>query len=607
MKTFQLFAGIPLALALAGVPAVIGRDGPPTGSRRPKPIAEPEGSIGYRVRVVSPLEKIFQGDDYAQAATADKIDVAAARNEYESAQIVIEAPWRRVTIKEVRFTDLTGPGGASIPASAIKWERVENIETIVTPPYSTERGPGSYPDPLMPAAEFTVDKLSRVPVWITLKTPRECSAGIYRGRVTIVPGGQKPTTVPLNLKVWDFSLTDQTHLKTLTWLGEGAISAFYGSPMTPGGSTNQEDAVRAYEDFLLEHRLGPGGEAAVRLPKGQDGYDFKGIDAKLERLIGKGMSCFIIGTAPNLLREKKKEYTPEFIRDFTDRIKAYSDHLRLKGWADKAYVYVYDEAPRSAWPEVKKIDRAIKSACPEARIIQCLNEPEGVKALTDFADVFDVYVTQYHKAGVAALQKKGVEVWLAVCCCPMDHPNFFIEYPLLDIRTTFWICWKYKVNGFEYWSPNAWGINCRRKGDKWPRVPWVANAFDRYNGDGYLIYPGENGRPYSSIRFEAFRDGLEDYEYLWTLNDLLAKADAARKSDPAIDAARRLLSINDLVKETGAYETDPDKYVAYRARMAEAIVRLKALAEKTVAAPPLQRRPRKTGHLEASPVLASRG
>jgi hypothetical protein len=552
-------------------------DEPAAGPKKPQPIAEPPGSTGYRVNVVSPLEKTFQGDNYAPAVKADRIDISAARNEYESAQVVIEAPWRPVTIRQVKFTDLSGPGGACIPASALTWERVEYIETTVTPPYFTERGLGSYPDPLMPAREFRVDQLSRVPVWITLKTPKECPAGAYTGTVTIVPAGQQPTTLPLHLKVWDFALADQTHLKTLTWLGGGVLRAFYGNSWNPSGDKRQADTVRAYEDFLLEHRLGPGGEVAAHLHKGRDGFDFKGIDATLERLIGKGMNCFIMGTAPNLRREKKTAYTPEFIQDFTERIKAYGDHLREKGWADKAYVYVYDEAPRSAWPEVKKIDRAIKAAAPEARILQCLNEPEGVKELTGFADVFDVYVTQYHRAGVAASQKQGAEVWLAICCYPMDRPNFFIEYPLLDMRATFWLCWKYKVNGFEYWSPNAWGANWQKKGDKWPKVPWVANAFGRYNGDGYLVYPGEDGQPYSSIRFEAFRDGLEDYEYLWTLNDTLTQVAAAKKSGPAVDAARRLLTIDELVKETGAYDTDAAKYVAYRAKLAEAIVGLKRL------------------------------
>lgn len=547
------------------------------GPRTPKAIAEAPGSLGYRVNVVSPLEKIFQHDDFASTVNDGRIDMSAAGNEYESAQVVIEAPWRPVIIREIRFSDLAGPGGASIPASDIKWERVDYINTTATPPYFAERGLGSYPDPLLPAGEFAVEKLSRVPVWITLKTPAKCPAGAYTGTVTIVPDSQKPVTIALNLKVWDFTLTDQTHLRTLTWLGGGVIREFYGNPWTPEGDKKQAQAVRAYEDLLLEHRLGPGGEVAAYPKKIKDGYDFTDIDAALERLIGKGMNCFFMGTAPNLGREKKTEYTPEFVEQFSKQIKAYGDHLREKGWADKAYVYVYDEAPKSAWPEVKKIDKAIKAAAPEARILQCLNEPEGVKELTGFADVFDVYVAQYHKAGVAASQKNGAEVWLAICCYPMDHPNFFIEYPLLDIRSTFWICWKYKVNGFEYWSPNSWGTNSQKKDQKWPNAPWVANAFGRYNGDGYLVYPGADGKPYSSIRFEAMRDGLEDYEYLWTLNDLLSRAQAAGKSDPAMDAARKLLTIDELVKATGAYDADPARYIAYRAKMAEVIVGLKAL------------------------------
>ena len=84
----------------------------------------------------------------------------------------------------------------------------------------------------------------------------------------------------MKLNVWDFALSDQTHLKTLTWLGGGVIRAFYGNQWTPIGEQKQREVVRAYEDFLLEHRLGPGGEIAAHLNKTRDGYDFKGIDAR---------------------------------------------------------------------------------------------------------------------------------------------------------------------------------------------------------------------------------------------------------------------------------------------------------------------------------------
>ena len=138
-----------------------------------------------------------------------------------------------------------------------------------------------------------------------------------------------------------------------------------------------------------------------------------------------------VGTSSLHLPSRSKfipaHYAPEFIAEFTEYLKAFGDHLRNKGWIDRAYVYVYDEAPKSAWPEVKKISRAIRTAAPGLRIIQCLNEPEGVKALQGSVDVFDVYIAQYHETGVAELQSEGTQAWLAVCCCPADLPNLFIE------------------------------------------------------------------------------------------------------------------------------------------------------------------------------------
>ena len=279
------------------------------------------------------------------------MEVAAARNEYESIQVVIEAPWRPVTIREVRLSDLRGPGGAVIPASALKWERVDYVETTVQPMYFAERGLGWYPDPLMPAGAFTVGKLSRTPVWITLKTPRDCPAGKYRGTITLVPERLPATTVPLALTVWDFALTDQTHLRTMTWMSGGEIRAWYGHDWSAEGDRLHGQAMRNYQDFLLEHRLGPGGEISLD-------------DKSLERLIAKGMNAFVMGTAPNLKREQKTTYSPEFVERFTKNLRAAAKSLQEKGWLDRAYVYVYDEAPRSAWPEVQKIDRAIHAAAP---------------------------------------------------------------------------------------------------------------------------------------------------------------------------------------------------------------------------------------------------
>ena len=182
--------------------------------------------------------------------------------------------------------------------------------------------------------------------------------------------------------------------------------------------------------------------------------------------------------------------------------------------------------------------------------------------MTGFVDVFDVYVAQYHRSGVSESQKKGAEVWLAVCCYPMDRPNLFLEYPLLDARVIPWICWKYGARGFECWSPNAWGVNFQKKPDKWPKVPWVANTFGEYNGDGYLLYPGADLKPCSSIRLDALRDGLEDYEYLWLLKEKSA-------ANPGKEITTKdLLALSALVNENGSYALEPESYLAFRRRLA---------------------------------------
>ena len=549
-------------------------DAPALMPPAPKAIPEPPGSIGYRIDTATSLDKVLPDTDYAPATKATAT-LALARNEYEGFQVIVEAPWRDVNVKEVKVSDLAGP--AVIPSSAFDVRRVDFVETTFVPAYAVDRV-GLYPDPMMPAGPFTVKKLSRVPWWITLKTAKDTPAGTYVGTVTVVPEGRPPTVVPLTVRVYDVTLPDETHLRTLTWLGTGVASAFYGYDWSPEGNRKRGEMNRRYEDIILQHRLGPGGEVAANVNKGRDGkYDFAGIDRRLEDLFSRGMNAFLMGTAPNLRRAGQKEYTPEFIAKFTEMLKAYGDHLREKGWLDKAYVYVYDEAPKSAWPEVKKISKAIREAAPGLKILQCLNEPEGVKELADSVDVFDVYVAQYHKTGVEAMQKKGVEAWLAICCYPSSHPNLFIEYPLIDARLAAMFCWKYKAAGFEYWSVTAWGTNWQGKGAKWPEKDWNPNTFGKYNGDGYLIYPGADGVPYSSIRFEALRDGFEDYEYLWMLRELVKKAEAKGLKMPDVAAAQELLKIDALIKDSGEFSNNRDNYFAVRAKIADSIASMKRL------------------------------
>ena len=54
------------------------------------------------------------------------------------------------------------------------------------------------------------------------------------------------------------------------------------------------------------------------------------------------------------------------------------------------------------------------------------------------------------------------------------------------------------------------------------------------NGDGFLFYPGKPYGifgPVESIRLHAIRDGFEEYEYLYLLDELCKKAGMSFKEE----------------------------------------------------------------------------
>jgi hypothetical protein len=115
------------------------------------------------------------------------------------------------------------------------------------------------------------------------------------------------------------------------------------------------------------------------------------------------------------------------------------------------------------------------------------------------------------------------------------------------------------------------------KGGRWPDVPWDPNTFGRYNGDGYLVYPGADGVPYPSLRLAALRDGFEDYEYMWLLRQLVQKAETTGKHGAALGPAKQLLEMDELITDDGAYAMQMGSYMAFREKVARSIVALNKL------------------------------
>jgi hypothetical protein len=114
---------------------------------------------------------------------------------------------------------------------------------------------------------------------------------------------------------------------------------------------------------------------------------------------------------------------------------------------------------------------------------------------------------------------------------------------------------------------------------EWDPASWRNDAGVAHNGDGYLLYPGPDLQPLSSVRLENLRDGIEDYEYLWLLRDNVQKLrKAGRGSKTLLDAADKALAIDDaLCQDLTHYSQDPAALRAARRNLA-------SLIEKTSAA-----------------------
>jgi hypothetical protein len=244
---------------------------------------------------------------------------------------------------------------------------------------------------------------------------------------------------------------------------------------------------------------------------------------------------------------------------------------------DYHYIYTWDEGEVGN-PQVKKITSMIHRAHPELKNMVCYHgfwEPDKDPEWGRDIDIWCVGIGDFIESKSERLKKEGMEMWMYVSGPGSSgFPNLAIDFDSIDYRIIPWLCWKYDIKGFLYWCVN-W----------WPYVDPFESASNtkwKQNGNGLLFYPGKDG-PIASLRLEIFRDGMEDYEYLYLLKEKIKEAgdniklSKAPKRDiiDAVIEAEGLLDIDgDIAKSMNYYTKDPRDISRHRRRIAEAIEKL---------------------------------
>lgn len=530
-----------------------------------------EQNSDFGIGVETSLVKVFLEPDEFKGEATDTIEISLARNEYEPKQLIIYAkkPLKGIKIEvQDLIADINGRE-LRLDKNNLKFYVVRYVKTK-KPSYAVSYI-GWWPDPLEEKASFDISEGVVQPIWIEIYTPMDTPAGKYSGNITLKFPDSVSRDIKLKVKVWDFSLPKETHLKTAFDFYSGRLRKLYPQEEkedTQGYKNRIYELETRYYLDMIKHRIMPVFNFDL-----QNAFVIKDIKFYLDN----GLSAFAIGKYGGSFDNnwpKDQEKLNALISTYRD----YGQILKTNSLIDKAYIYTYDE-PKYGNPYVDEVTKMIHRANPELKNMVCLHDlanPNNYPGWGEDIDIWCVRNVMFNEKTAKAYKDKGKELWIYVSGPEPPYPTLVIDYPAMAYRIVPWMCWKYSIKGYLYWCVNFWNDN-----------PWEnpMNTQWEQNGNGFLYYPGKNG-PVPSIRLKVTRDGIEDYEYLYLLAEKI-KAFEDRNlgidKQNLIDKAISLLNIDEtIVSSMGDYIKDAQVILKRREEIAKIVEELnKILGEST--------------------------
>ncbi len=457
---------------------------------------------------VSPsLARVGQTD---APGTASSITLSGARGETVDTQVIVQGPSGGLSNLNLSASTLTGPGGASIPASSLTLFREYYISVTGTASYGGGSNPplgsGTYPEPLIPfndpetgsplcataaalkACNASLPAGQNQPYWIDITVPHGANnspPGTYTGTVTI-NSTQGSANIPVTLTVWNFELPVQPSELSLWTLWSPAA----GNTAFTLSQALMRNKVMGWYDAT----------ANASSDMTNFGLNRSGLD-----------NNYFIGIQCN----GSSSSLPS-----TSQINAAADNFPAGLGLD---FYLADELNgcSSDYTAIKTMGTNAHAANRSVKTMMTLNTPDP-----NLYGSIDHWVLLDSVQQWPALPFAGAgDLWSYTSCNAGfgNTPEWMVDYPPVNERIQ---------AGFLNWTQGATGILYYRS-DGWT----AGNTIGSWNnvnttacggglgrpGDGIFLYPpGPIGSTESApgIRLKAIRDGIQDYEYAQILKNL---------------------------------------------------------------------------------------
>lgn len=415
--------------------------------------------------------------------------------------------------------------------------------------------PGLYPDLLIPyTGEVMTQADKATAIWIEVYTGTKPGDYDITVKVTSELAEQEHR---LTVTVAAAEIKKQT-LKHINWFHTDCLLAHYNTPVF------SEDYWRIVENFATnayKHGVNvlftplftppldteEGGErptvqlVGVRKTRQQYSFDFSKLDRWVDMAHRIGFEYFELSHlftqwgakhAPKIIadtiqgerrifgwetKSDSEEYET-FLKQFGAALTEYTDK---KGITDKCYVHCSDEPGASDLHRYKK---------PATMINEYFGAFTHIDALSDYSfyksGLIDLPVPS--EAEIDRFAGKVPELWTYYCCGPYkdNYPNRFFALPSIKNRILGTLLYKYDCKGFLHWGFNFWFTQYSKAQINPFEVSDAGGAFS--SGDAFIVYPGEDGMPLSSLRQKVFYNGIEDYEMLRLIEELSSREETLK-------------------------------------------------------------------------------
>ncbi|MFH1614533.1 MAG: glycoside hydrolase domain-containing protein [Planctomycetota bacterium] len=568
----------------------------------------------------------------APCKKSQTVRLSAAANEYEPVQIVIR-PAEDVNNACLVVGDFIGSRGI-ISGENTSLAKVNYI--YVTRPSDSFGSRGWYPDALELIEQHVNLRAKENNVfWLTVRVPKFAKAGLYKSKLMVKTPERIIAEIPIELQVWDFSLTDESHTEVvvqfgldMSWHGlDEYIHAGSRGIVVPKGQYSlagdwEKQRIDEFSDKakqILELYIADAGRHRVNVLNSLDIYpiryeiissntpgdeiiilDTNDFDKNAARVLTRyNQKLFNLGrfSIPPQLAGFKR-FTPEYNKIHTKLFGKVYDHLKAAGIASKALSYWIDEPSHKNYDTVKKGMKLLAESCPGLpRLLTQNRDRSPLELFSNYVDIWVAKTVIFDAEASEKRRQKGENVWLYVCSgVNAPYPNLCLDHPAINPRVLFWMLERYNLDGFLYWDVTYWRH----------RNPWLDPMFydghakppyradmpgTANNGDGSLLYPPVREKPdtivtkgpIDSIRWEMIREGIEDREYFWLLKQkhtLLEQRMTTASGDDhekigslLIEFERILAKPKQLVRNLQDYELDCQKYYEVRKAIAELIAK----------------------------------